>query len=247
MRAMILAAGLGTRLKPLTDSTPKALVKINDHTLLELQIKKLKAEGFDKIIINIHHFAKQIKDYLKQNNFFECNIELSDESSKLLDTGGGLKKAEHFFSDGKPFLVYNVDILSNINLMKLMDFHLASKNIASLAIQDRESSRKFLFDKNKILCGWMSKKSGEKIITRDEQSEFFAYSFSGIQIVDPRIFKYFPDKNVFSLVELYLLAAKEEKINGYVHGEDEWIDFGKMENLIEAEKIFHKIRYTYQV
>ena len=247
MRAMILAAGLGTRLKPLTDSTPKALVKLNDHTLLELQIKKLKAEGFDRIIINIHHFAKQIKDYLKQNNFFECNIELSDESSKLLDTGGGLRKAAHFFSDGKPFLVYNVDILSNINLMKLMDFHLASKCIATLAIQDRESSRKFLFDKNKILCGWMNKKSGEKIITRDEQSKFFPYSFSGVQIVDPKLFKYFPDKNVFSLVELYLHAAKEEKIKGYVHGEDEWFDFGKMENLSEAEKIFDKIRYTYQV
>ena len=247
MRAMILAAGLGTRLKPLTDSTPKALVKINDHTLLELQINKLKSEGFDQIIVNVHHFGDVIKEYLKQNNFFNCSIEISDESEKLLDTGGGLKKASHFFPDGKPFLVYNVDILSNINLKKLMDFHLASKGIATLAIQDRESSRKFLFDKNKILYGWMNYKTGEKIITRDERSEFFAYSFSGVQIVDPKIFEYFPDKNVFSLIELYLIAAKKEKIFGYVHSEDEWIDFGKMENLSEAEKIFDKIRYTYQV
>ena len=245
MRAMILAAGLGTRLKPLTDSTPKALVRVKDHTLLELQINKLKAEGFDQIIINVHHFAEQIKNYLKQNNFFDCTIEFSDESEELLDTGGGLKKASHFFSDGNPFLVYNVDILSNINLKKMKEYHHVSSSIATLAIQKRNSSRKFLCDKNNILCGWMNEKSGEKIITRDGQSELFPYSFSGVQIVDPRIFKYFPDKYVFTLIELYLSAAKEEKIIGYVHNEDEWIDLGKIENLSEAENLLDKIRYTY--
>ena len=238
MRAMILAAGLGTRLKPLTDSTPKALIKIKEHTLLELQIKKLKAEGFDKLIINVHHFANKIKDYLEENNFLDCSIEISDESKKLLDTGGGLKKAAHFFSDDTPFIIYNVDILSNISLKKLMEFHLASKSIATLAVQKRESSRKFLFDNNNILCGWINEKSGEKIITKDEQSEFFPYSFSGIQVVDPKIFKYFPDKDVFSLVEFYLTAAKREKIIGYVHNKDEWIDFGKMENIKKAESLF---------
>jgi len=247
MRAMILAAGLGTRLKPLTDSIPKALTRVKDHTLLELQINKLKAEGFDHIIINVHHFAEQIKYYLKQNNFFNCSIEISDESQKLLDTGGGLKKASHFFSDGNPFLVYNVDILSNINLKKLIEYHHVSSSIATLAIQKRNSSRKFLFGKNNILCGWMNEKSGEKIITRDERSEFFPYSFSGVQIVDPKIFKYFPDKDVFSLVEFYLSAAKKEKIIGYVHNEDEWMDLGKMENLSEAEKVFDRIRNTYPV
>ncbi|HSW54388.1 MAG TPA: nucleotidyltransferase family protein [Ignavibacteriaceae bacterium] len=238
MRAMILAAGLGTRLKPLTDSTPKALIKIKDKTLLELQINKLKSEGFAQIIINVHHFANQIKDYLKANNYFNCLIEISDENEKLLDTGGGLKRASHFFSDGNPFLIYNVDILSNIDLKKLKEYHLASSSIATLAIQNRNSSRKFLFDKNKILCGWMNEKSGEKIITRDERSEFFPYSFSGIQIVDPGIFKYFPDKDVFSLVELYLTAAKKEKIFGYVHSEDDWMDLGKVENIKKAESLF---------
>jgi NDP-sugar pyrophosphorylase family protein len=237
MRAMILAAGLGTRLKPLTDSTPKALIKIKDKTLLELQINKLKSEGFDQIIINVHHFADQVKNYIKQNNYFDCTIVNSDESEKLLDTGGGLKKASHFFSDGNPFLVYNVDILSNINLKKLIDFHLASKSIATLAVQKRESSRKFLFDKNKILCGWMNEKSGEKIITRDVQSEFLPYAFSGVQIVDPKIFKYFPNKDVFSLVELYLTAAKREKIIGYIHSEDECIDLGKIENIRLADSM----------
>jgi len=245
MRAMILAAGLGTRLKPLTDSTPKALIKIKGHTLLELQIKKLKAEGFDQIIINVHHFADKVKAYLEQNNFFDCSIEISDESEKLLETGGGLKKASHFFSVGKPFLICNVDILSNINLKKLMEFHLTSKSIATLAVKKRESSRKFLFDKNNILCGWINEKSSEKIIIRDEQSEFFPYSFSGIQVVDPKIFKYFPEKDVFSLVEFYLIAAKREKIIGYVHNEDERIDLGKMENLSEAERVLDKIRNTY--
>lgn len=247
MHAMILAAGLGTRLKPLTDSIPKALIKINDYTLLELQIKKLRSEGFDQIIINVHHFADKVKQYLEEYNFFNCSIEISDESEKLLETGGGLKKASHFFSDGNPFLVYNVDILSNISLKELMEFHLTSENIATLAVQNRESSRKFLFDKNNTLCGWMNEKSGEEIITIEEQSELLPYSFSGIQIIDPEMFKYFPDKNIFSLIELYLSVAKKAKIIGYTHNQDEWMDLGNIENLNQAESFFEKIRNTYRV
>jgi NDP-sugar pyrophosphorylase family protein len=247
MRAMILAAGLGTRLKPLTNSTPKALIKIKDFTLLELQIKKLVSEGFDQIIINVHHFGDVIQEYLQQNNFVNCSIEISDESEMLFDTGGGLKKASHFFRDSEPFLVYNVDILSNISLRKLIKYHLASESIATLAIQNRDSSRKFLFDKSNILCGWMNQNSGEKIITSDEHSELFPYSFSGIQVINPKIFKYFPDNDIFSLVELYLSAARKAKISGYVHNDDLWIDIGKMENLDRAEKIFEEIRNTYRV
>ena len=247
MRAMILAAGLGTRLKPLTDSIPKALIKIKEFTLLELQIKKLQSEGFNQIIINVHHFADQVKECLEQNKFFNCNIVVSDERKKLLDTGGGLKKAVHFFSDGKPFLVYNVDILSNINLKKLMGHHLAAGNLATLAVRDRKSSRKFLFNSENVLCGWMNEKTGEKIIVRDENSGLVPYSFSGVQIIDPAIFKYFPDKDVFSLVDIYLIAAKKEKIIGFAHNEDYWLDLGKIETLSEAEKLFEKIRNTYQV
>jgi len=245
MRAMILAAGLGTRLKPLTESTPKALVRVKDHTLLELQINKLKAEGFDQIIINVHHFAEQIKNYLKQNNFFNCSIEISDESEKLLDTGGGLKKASYFFGENEPFLVYNVDILSNIKLKKLKEYHLASSSIVTLAIQKRNSSRKFLFNTDNTLCGWVNEKTGEQIIMKSDQSEFLQYAFSGVQIVDPKIFKYFPNKNIFSLVELYLSTTGKEKISGYIHNEDLWIDIGKLENLDRAEKIFEEIRNTY--
>lgn len=247
MRAMILAAGLGTRLKPLTDTTPKALIKIKEHTLLGLQINRLKSEGFDEIIINVHHFAEQIRNYLGENNFFNCKIEISDESNLLLDTGGGLKNAANFFSDSKPFLVYNVDILSNISLKKLIDFHINSNCIATLAVQDRESSRKFLFDENHILGGWTNEKTGEKIISRHSPTKLRAMSFSGIQIIDPNIFKYFPEKNVFSLVEFYLTVAKDEKIISYVHNDDEWIDVGKIKNLSDAENLLADLKNTYLI
>ena len=240
MHAMILAAGLGTRLKPLTDSTPKALIKIKNFTLLELQIRKLKLSGFHNIIINVHHFAEQIKEYLKQNNFFDCEIAISDESNKLLETGGGLKKAAHFFSDGKPFLVHNVDVLSDINLKSLMKHHLISGCLATLAVRNRQSSRKFLFNKENMLCGWMNEKSGEKIIVRDNDADLIPYSFSGIQIIEPSLFKFFPDKDVFSLVDLYLAAAEKERIGTYIHNKDEWIDMGRNENLKEAELFANK-------
>ena len=247
MKAMILAAGLGTRLKPLTDLTPKALIKIKDHTLLELQIKKLKSEGFVEIIINVHHFADQIINYLKKNNYFNCNIAFSDESKMLLDTGGGLKKASHFFSDGKPFLVYNVDIISDINLVNIFNAHTSSGGIATLAIKDRESSRKFLFNNKYELSGWMNEKSGEKILVREEAADLSAYAFSGIQIINPEIFKHFQEKDKFSLVELYLSVAKNEKILGFIHQEDFWLDLGKRESLAEAEKQFDKIKNIYPV
>lgn len=245
MRAMILAAGLGTRLKPLTDTIPKALIKINGHSLLGLQINKLKSEGFDQIIINVHHFADQIKYYLQKNNYFGCTIKISDENEKLLDTGGGLKKASHFFSDNKPFLLHNVDILSSINLKKMIEFHLESSSIATLAIQDRKSPRKFLFDEKLILCGWMNEKADKKIIARDSQTRLLPFSFSGIQIIDPKLFTYFPDEDVFSLIDLYLKAAQKKKITGYVHNEDEWIDLGKIENVNQSERLIEKIRNTY--
>jgi NDP-sugar pyrophosphorylase family protein len=247
MRAMILAAGLGTRLKPLTDSIPKALIKIRGFALLELQIRKLQSEGFNNFVINVHHFADQIEEYLMQKKYFNTSIVISDETEQLLETGGGLKKAAHFFSDGKPFLVHNVDILSDLNLKKIMDHHLASGSIATLAVRDRTSPRKFLFNKENVLCGWMNEKTGEKIIVGNEKTELFPYSFSGIQIIDPAIFKYFPDEDVFSLVDLYLSAAKNEMISGFFHNEDKWLDIGKTKTLAEANNLFEKIRNTYQV
>lgn len=247
MKAMILAAGLGTRLKPLTDSIPKALIKIKDHTLLELQIKKLKSQGFDEIIINVHHLSNQIIDFLKQNNNFGCRITLSDESDKLLDTGGGLKKASPFFSNGKPFLVYNVDIISDINLVKLFNVHTSTGGIATLAIKNRKSSRKFLFNSKNELCGWMNEKTKEKKVVKDENSSLNSFAFSGVQIIDPAIFKYFTDTDVFSLVELYLSGAKKEKITGFIHNDDFWLDLGKKESIDDAESKFDTIKSIYPI
>lgn len=239
MRAMILAAGLGTRLKPLTDTVPKALLTIKGHTLLELQINKLKASGFDKIIINIHHFADMIEDYLKQNSFFDCDITLSDEREKLLDTGGGLKKASWFFNDGKPFLLHNVDVLSNLDLKNFWEFNANSDSIATLAVSQRASSRYFLFDVKNNLSGWRNEKAAIEKIVRGSVKDLTKFAFSGIQVIDPKLFNYFPREDVFSLVDLYLAAAQKDILSGFVHNPDEWIDLGKKENLAKAEFFFN--------
>jgi len=247
MRAMILAAGLGTRLKPLTDTLPKALVKIKDHTLLELQIKKLKAFGINEIIINVHHHFEKIEDYLAGNNNFGSEIVISNEKDLLLDTGGSLKKASWFFIDNKPFLVHNVDVLSNLDLNDFFNFHIKNNSIATLAVLERSSSRYFLFNDKNILCGWTNDKTGEAKIVKDFNEKLTKLAFSGIQIIDPEIFNYFPDENIFSLVGLYLLAAKEQKITGYIHNKDDWMDLGKIDHLKEAESLFDKFMNTYPI
>jgi NDP-sugar pyrophosphorylase family protein len=244
MRAMILAAGLGTRLKPLTDNLPKALVRINNQTLLEILIKKLAASGFDKIIINVHHFADQVTDYLSANKNFNVDITISDETGELLDTGGGLKKASWFFNDRKPFLVYNVDIISNIDLNKLYQFHLKSNSNATLAVRNRKSSRYFLFNEEHQLCGWKNEQSGEVKHSKPDHSNLKQLAFSGIQVIDPNIFELMPHRKVFSLVDVYLRVSSKKKVIGFLHDEDEWIDVGKPENLTKAETLLKKKKYT---
>src|SRR5690606_32019928 len=155
MKAMIFAAGMGTRLKPLTDTIPKALVPVGGKPLLQHIIEKLKRFGFNEIIINIHHFGQQIIDFVQENNSFDIRIEFSDEREQLLDTGGGIKKAAWFFDDNKPFLVHNVDILSNIDLQELYHFHLKNNTIATLLCSIRQTSRYLLFDTDNHLRGWI--------------------------------------------------------------------------------------------
>jgi NDP-sugar pyrophosphorylase family protein len=241
MKALVLAAGLGTRLKPFTDTIPKALVEINGTTLLELVIIKLKKAGFNQIIINVHHYADQIINFLESKNNFGIDINFSDERDLLLDTGGGLKKAAWFFNSPEPFLIHNVDILSNINLERLVSFHKEMKKISTLAVQNRISSRYFLFDEGKNLCGWKNEKSNEIKTARIPIGELKQFAFSGIQIVDPRIFQYFPDDNVFSLVDLYLSIASKEQITYFEHTDSIFLDLGKKENLAKAEKLITKI------
>ncbi|MDZ7764542.1 MAG: sugar phosphate nucleotidyltransferase [Melioribacteraceae bacterium] len=168
MKAMIFAAGLGTRLKPITNDKPKALVEINGISLLEITIKKLIRFGFTELIINVHHFADQIISFIKQSSF-EADIRISDEREVLLNTGGGLKYAQWFFDDGKPFLLHNVDIITDLDLKSFYDSNLIDEAIATLAVRDRKSSRKLLFDENELLCGWKDIKKDNLKITRESR------------------------------------------------------------------------------
>jgi NDP-sugar pyrophosphorylase family protein len=237
MKAMILAAGLGTRLKPLTDNKPKALVEVKGNSLLQIVLKKLKNSGFEKVIINVHHFADKIIEYLDSKNNFGMHIEISDEKDLLLDTGGGLKNASWFFDDGKPFLLYNVDVLSDIDLHKLYRTHLLSNSFITLAVRNRNSNRYFLFNEDNILCGWKNTQTGDIKIICQSESQLKPLANSGIQIIDPQIFNLMPDEKVFSIIDLYLKLAPEHKISAYIHNDTYWLDLGKKENLAEAEKL----------
>ena len=237
MKAFVLAAGLGTRLKPLTDNKPKALVEVNGITLIELVINRLIRFGFNQLIINVHHYADDIIEYLKKNDNFGIEIVISDEKDLLLDTGGGLKKAGWFFNDEKPFLVHNIDILSNIDLGVFYRSHNSLYSSVTLAVQARYSTRYFLFDEEKSLCGWRNELSGETKITRDPKGKLTPFAFNGIHIIDPEIFKHMPDLNVFSIVDFYLTFSSKHQITYFDHTGSIFLDLGKKENLIRAKEI----------
>ena len=194
MKAMIFAAGLGTRLKPLTDHMPKALVPVAGKPMLEHVIGKLKAAGFNEIVINVHHFANQIIDFLKEKNNFGIQIWISDETEELLDTGGGIKKAAHFFDE--PFLVHNADILSNVDLRTLYEHHLTSGNDATLLVSPRKTVRYLLFNDGNRLCGWVNKDTlqtkPEGFVYQPEVQK--EYAFGGIHIISPTLFNYMGDE-----------------------------------------------------
>lgn len=228
MKAMILAAGLGTRLRPFTLSHPKALFEVNGITLLEQAITYLKKYHYHDIIINVHHFAEQIIEFLRSNNNFGVNITISDESDLLLDTGGAIKKAAWFFDDGKPFLIYNVDIITDLDLNELRTYHLSNSALATLAVRKRKSSRYLLFDENKHLCGWRNVTTSKEIFVR-HSPQMKLLAFSGIQILSPGILSYLPEEQVFSLTDFYLkIAAKNIAITYYDHSAGFWRDVGKM-------------------
>lgn len=242
LKAMIFAAGLGTRLRPLTNDKPKALVEVDGKPLLEIVIRRLKYFGVKEIIINVHHFADLVIDFLKQHNYFDIKIAVSDERDLLLNTGGGLKKAARFFDDGAPFLVCNTDILSNINLSAFYDQHCQSKALATLAVRNRVTSRYLLFNEENQLVGWKNEKTGEIKASRNfEENEIRKLAFSGLHVIDPAIFKKMPNESVFSIIEVYLEAAKENSIIAYPHDESIWLDVGKIPSLKKAEKIIDKI------
>lgn len=234
MKAMIFAAGKGTRLKPLTDNTPKALVKVNGISMLELIIGKLISIGVDEIIINVHYLADQIIDFLHSKNNFGIRIEISDESDELLDTGGGLKKASWFFDDPEPFILHNVDIISDIDLIEMVNFHKKKNAIATLAIRNRKSSRYFLFDTKNELCGWENIKTTEKTISK-KSTLLSQFAFSGIHIIDPIIFNFLNQKGKFSIVDSYLKLSRNKIIKGFDHTSDYWFDIGNTKKLEIAD------------
>lgn len=238
MKALIFAAGLGTRLKPITDNLPKALVPIAGKPLLEHVILKLKAAGYDEIIVNIHHFPDQIIDFLKEKNYFGIRIEVSDERNELLDTGGGIRKAAWFFDDGKPFLVHNVDILSNVDLAELNNQHIRNNTLATLVVSRRDTFRYLLFNEEMRLNGWINEKTGEtKPANLDQSISYNKLAFSGIQVLSPMVFELMEKQTLkFPVIDFYLSNAASQVINGFVPADFKMLDVGKLNVLDEAEK-----------
>lgn len=236
---MIFAAGLGTRLKPLTNTMPKALVPILGKPLLEHVIEKLKHAGFDEIIINIHHFGEQIIEFVQSKGSFGIKIEFSDEREKLLDTGGAIKKAGWFFEDGEPILIHNVDILSNVDIAKLYSQHNDSKAMATVVVSSRDTSRYLLFDEHDNLKGWINEKTGETKSPLEyfDSSIYNKLAFSGIHVISANVLKEmeaFPDK--FSIIYFYLSICNRANIQAFLSKENSMIDVGKLDSLRKAEE-----------
>ena len=239
MKAMVLAAGLGTRLRPLTDDRPKALVTLAGRTLLEITLSRLRSFGVNEVIVNVHHFADQIVDYLQANRNFGMRIEISREDV-LLDTGGGLKKAAWFFLENKgakdePFIVHNVDVLSTIDLARMVSFHTEHNALATLAVQQRDTSRTFFFNEHGQLCGRRTGRDAENEWALPAQ-QFQSLAFSGIHVLSPRIFADLSEEGAFSIIPAYLrLAAQGEPILAFRADEYYWRDLGRPEDIAKAE------------
>jgi mannose-1-phosphate guanylyltransferase len=237
MKAMILAAGLGTRLRPLTDDRPKALVEVAGHTLLEITLRRLQKFGIREVIVNVHHFADMVVGYLKKNDNFGLRIEISREDV-LLDTGGGLKKAAWFFLEEghaeEPFLLHNVDVLSTIDFRRMAEFHKQNRALATLAVQDRETSRYLLFDEQHQLCGRRTGRGQGSEIVRSSK-ETHALAFSGVHVISPRFLPMMTEDGVFSIINSYLrLAGEGERIFAFRADDSYWRDLGKPENVAQA-------------
>jgi mannose-1-phosphate guanylyltransferase len=238
MRAMVLAAGLGTRLRPLTDTRPKALVEIGGRTLLEITLSRLRSFGVRDVIINVHHLGEMIVDYLQANGCFGMHIEISREDV-LLDTGGGLKKAGWFFVDGaEPFLLHNVDVLSNIDLNAMVQAHARSAAMATLAVKQRETSRYLLFDEQGQLCG--RRHGGNNDLVRVVQT-VHPSAFCGIHVISPKLLPMLTEEGAFSIIDAYLrLTAAGEKIQSFGADQYYWRDLGRLESVRQAEQDFQQ-------
>jgi NDP-sugar pyrophosphorylase family protein len=238
MKAMILAAGRGTRLGTITESIPKALVEINGKSVLQMAVEKCSASGFDDIIINVHHFADMIEEEVERLTKMGFRITVSDERAMLLETGGGLFKARGFF-DKYPFLVYSVDIITDLNLSALYKYHLEMKGLATLAVRNRPGNRFFMINKSGMIRGWRNISSGEKILTGSADEELTDIAFSGIHIIEPYIFKYMYE-GVYSMTTLYLNLAVEHNIFTFRDDTSYWGDIGTPGGLEYIRKLLDK-------
>lgn len=247
MKAMIFAAGLGTRLRPLTDSMPKAMVPVDGKPMLQRVIESLSKQGFRDIIVNIHHFGQQIIDFLNTNNNFGLNIVISDERNLLLDTGGGILAARSFLDDGEPFIVHNADILTTLDLRAMYDCHCNSNADATLLVKSRKTERYLLFDNKNQLHGWINKKTGE---TRPEgfniiENDYQEFAFGGVHVISPSIFETlqnYSHEAKFSITPFYIDSCRDLKIQGYNPVGYEWFDIGKPETLALANNFFQSHR-----
>jgi len=237
MKGMIFAAGLGTRFKPWTDKHPKALAPVNGKSLLQRNIEYLQKYGITEVVVNVHHFADQIIDAVKQSKGWGSTIIISDETNEVLETGGGLLKARNLLEGDEPFVTVNADILTDLNLKRLIDYHKDYKPLVSFGVTNRKTSRYFLFDEYDRLCGWRNKKTEEEIIAIPKRN-LVERAYSCVVVFEPRIFSLIQQSGKFSIVETYLSLAKDNLILGYDHTGDKFADVGKPESIAIAETMF---------
>ncbi len=238
MKAMLFAAGFGTRLKPFTDHHPKALAEINGKTLLQRNIEYLQQFNIYDVIVNVHHFADQVIQKIKDNNGWGSNIDISDEQDAILETGGGLRRAAWFFKQEDDFVLMNADVLTDLSLHEMVSFHKKDKPLATLATRDRETSRYFLFNESNILCGWKNIKTGEEKIMR-EAKNLTQKAFSGIHVINTEIFSLMQQEEAkFSMVDVYLSLCADHSILFFDHSQTKFIDVGKPESLQRAAQQF---------
>ena len=237
MKAMIFSAGLGTRFKPWTDSHPKALALVNGKSLLQRNIEYLQQYGIRDVLINVHHFAPQVIEVIKNNDGWGSNITISDESSELLETGGGLLKAKNYLAGNEPFVTLNVDILTDLNLHKLIEVHHQMQPLISFGVTNRKTSRYFLFDEHSRLCGWRNVKTNEEKIAIAKPG-LIQKAYSCVVVFQPEIFSLVRQTGKFSLTETYLDLAKDQLILGYDHSGDKLVDVGRPESVAVAEGLF---------
>ncbi len=239
MKAMILAAGLGTRLKPWTDYHPKALAVVNNKSLLQRNIEYLQQAGITDVVVNVHHFAGQITETIQRHNGWGSSITISDETDTVLETGGGLKKAGWYFAGETDFVLMNVDVLTNLPLQQMLAAHSQQAPLATLAVTDRKTSRYFLFDEQGTLCGWRNTQTGEQKIAR-ESAVLVEKAFSGIHVIHHSLLGLMQQQGKFSMVDVYLSQATNHVIKAYDHSGTKFIDVGKPESILKAEALFDK-------